>query len=558
LVLGRLDQVRGGNIGIATGGRSGLIGIDIDGEVGEQTWAALVASAGEGEPLTLTAVSGRDGGGRHLYFAISPDAPPLRSGNDGLGPGIDVKYDNGYLVCPPSVHPTGRAYAWVDETMPVAPLPTFLLEQLTRQDANARSPGTPSPSPVSVDRLELRSTSAADTPWGLKAIKEIASDLADCPAGGGPLGGRDNLANWSYFRAGQIVAGGNLSDETAIAALNAAMDINGLGSGQAKHHAFEAGQLQPDGPKTAQPDDGDPEAPAESSAPEVATGATASELVSTTPLLRRETYSDVSAPLTPTSTWLAGVAPDEWCKTDGLYALIATLDLGRCIFRARIVLKHKTKPHFLDTAGRCKERQCAYCHLTKLRTDLQRVSKLLDRGVVRPFMAIVPSAKWDAFRKRQDRRNGKVQYVRIPLGEELLVLGCSATHWEPDWVATDGPTALLDVWAWTWIRLEPAPNQKVTFSKGWARPEPNRTGEYERMGITFNIGPFRKAVKDAGGKVFHTGKDRAESTFSVDALESSVADAIEATVRTEPPRSSWTFPEACTPAENSRADDELP
>lgn len=187
--------------------------------------------------------------------------------------------------------------------------------------------------------------------------------------------------------------------------------------------------------------------------------------------------------------------------------------------------------------------------------DLQRVTKLFDRGTMRPFVAIVPSGKWDTFYKRQNRRKGRVQYVRIPLGENTLVLGCSATNWEPEWTAPDDLTALLDVWTWTWIRLEPAPDQNVTFTEGWTRPKPDRTGDYERIGVTMNIASYREAVKDAGGKTFFTSKDCVESTFSSDALEPSVAVAIEATVRTEPPRSSWRFPEARRLDERRRADE---
>lgn len=58
-----------------------------------------------GLPETLTAVSGRGDGGKHLYFR------GLRPAS--LGPGIDIKDWGGYVVAPPSLHPdTGLPYLW--------------------------------------------------------------------------------------------------------------------------------------------------------------------------------------------------------------------------------------------------------------------------------------------------------------------------------------------------------------------------------------------------------------------------------------------------------------
>lgn len=70
----------------------------------------------EGLPPTLTARSGRGDGGRHLYFG--GDRPR------GVGPGVDVKDQFGYVVAPPSIHPdTGKPYTW-EHLLPVAKWPT--------------------------------------------------------------------------------------------------------------------------------------------------------------------------------------------------------------------------------------------------------------------------------------------------------------------------------------------------------------------------------------------------------------------------------------------------
>jgi hypothetical protein len=102
------------NVGIATGESSGLIVLDIDPRSGGSTDGLDV-------PATLTARTG--GGGNHYVYS----APGARRGRK-YRPGVDIKADGGYIVAPPSSHPLGGAYAWVDPSVPVAPAPAWLLE----------------------------------------------------------------------------------------------------------------------------------------------------------------------------------------------------------------------------------------------------------------------------------------------------------------------------------------------------------------------------------------------------------------------------------------------
>jgi hypothetical protein len=75
-------------------------------------------------PSTLTVWSGRNDGGRHLYFRLPPG--PLTSTK--LPTGIDLKA-NGYCIAPPSIHPaTGEPYRWKNH--PVATPPRGLRELL--------------------------------------------------------------------------------------------------------------------------------------------------------------------------------------------------------------------------------------------------------------------------------------------------------------------------------------------------------------------------------------------------------------------------------------------
>lgn len=53
------------------------------------------------------------GRGMHLYVSVEE---PVRNGHVGV---IDIKAAGGYVLTPPSVHPTGRTYGAIDPTAPV-------------------------------------------------------------------------------------------------------------------------------------------------------------------------------------------------------------------------------------------------------------------------------------------------------------------------------------------------------------------------------------------------------------------------------------------------------
>ncbi len=107
-----------------------LIVIDIDPRNGGSL-DALQALAGALAD-TLTVWSGREDGGRHLYY--------LRPGgaftSTRLPEGIDLKV-HGYCILPPSIHPaTGLPYRW--ELRDLVPLPASLLSLLRPLPATSR------------------------------------------------------------------------------------------------------------------------------------------------------------------------------------------------------------------------------------------------------------------------------------------------------------------------------------------------------------------------------------------------------------------------------------
>jgi len=127
------------NIGIATAGPERLVVLDIDGEEGRASLAKVEVEHG---PLgaTLTARSGRDGGGTHFYFRCPDDLDldAIRSQNNHVAPKIDQKANGGYVVAPASLHVTGRRYAFEDATVPVRELPRWLFDLMTHKPARKK------------------------------------------------------------------------------------------------------------------------------------------------------------------------------------------------------------------------------------------------------------------------------------------------------------------------------------------------------------------------------------------------------------------------------------
>lgn len=113
------------NVGIVTGRVSGLVVVDVDvHHGGAESLGRLETDLGS-LPRTVEALTG--GGGRHFYFAHPGGVVPNRV---GLALGIDVRGDGGCVVAPPSVHASGRRYAWVSgrgpDEAPLAAMPAWV------------------------------------------------------------------------------------------------------------------------------------------------------------------------------------------------------------------------------------------------------------------------------------------------------------------------------------------------------------------------------------------------------------------------------------------------
>ena len=110
------------NIGIATGDRSGIFVVDIDNEDGFAALAKLGVM-----PDTVAAVTAN---GEHFYFKM-PECD-LRNSVRKIADGVDIRANGGYVLAPPSIHPSGKRYAWdVDSASAFADAPDWLLDKLT-------------------------------------------------------------------------------------------------------------------------------------------------------------------------------------------------------------------------------------------------------------------------------------------------------------------------------------------------------------------------------------------------------------------------------------------
>jgi hypothetical protein len=103
-----IDTIRGwwtkwpnASIGMATGKKSGLAVVDLDGLEG-------IAS---GRRLNLLSnITSLTGSGKQLFYGDT--AGNLKNSVKKLAEGLDTRGEGGYVVVPPSLHPNGKRYVW--------------------------------------------------------------------------------------------------------------------------------------------------------------------------------------------------------------------------------------------------------------------------------------------------------------------------------------------------------------------------------------------------------------------------------------------------------------
>ncbi len=225
------------SIGVACG-PAGLVVIDVDVEKGGfASWQRLKAAHGIDDG-TLTSITG--GGGRHLLYR-APAGFRGRNSAGKLGPGVDVRADGGYIIAPPSGHPSGREYLWDPAQPALEPIP---LPDRLRLLLEPRAPAAvASPEAHAGQRAApaLR-PDPAEPAW--RAALNVEIEALRCAV----EGTRNDRLNTAAFKLGRLVAGHDQSRRAVGQALLAAARQIGLGDHEALatiRSGLDAGAREP-------------------------------------------------------------------------------------------------------------------------------------------------------------------------------------------------------------------------------------------------------------------------------------------------------------------------
>ena len=161
-------QFKDCGLGIATGEFRDryLVVIDIDDREtykGSDTLNDLEQLHGK-LPDTIEVITGS--GGRHIYFLT--DQPIRNEASGRLGVGIDIRAIGGQVLAPPTRHPNGKTYEWVEgksiaEHRP-ADMPLWMVLILTAKPVEETPPAT-QPTPILLEEDGPASRYCAATTW---------------------------------------------------------------------------------------------------------------------------------------------------------------------------------------------------------------------------------------------------------------------------------------------------------------------------------------------------------------------------------------------------------
>jgi predicted P-loop ATPase len=211
------------SVAIAGGGPARLVVIDVDGDRGRQSIAALETEIGT---LPLTAMVRTPRGGWHLYFIFpsSLDISRVKNSVGKIAPKVDVRAVGGYVVAPPT-----PGYEWIS-TDPVAELPVAWAERLLPRGGYADA-----------------------------ALKDAETKVRQAAEGE-----RNDTLNREAFSLGGLVAAGTLSEYVVREVLISAAVAAGLPEAEARRtvdSGLRAGMQHPREAAggAAQPADNDPD-----------------------------------------------------------------------------------------------------------------------------------------------------------------------------------------------------------------------------------------------------------------------------------------------------------
>lgn len=180
------------NIGLRCGAEGNFMVIDVDPRNGGDETIKRLAENGQVLPDAPTALTCQ--GGTHLFFAHDGR---IRSSQNRLGRGIDIKSEGGYVVTPPSRWAeNGGVYRWIRPPRGNAlpKLPRWVIERLTPKPAPRRVAPTEGCANVRIQGLLDRIATA-------------------------PIGRRNGMLNCCSFYAFQMIEDVDMSPDALAGAL---------------------------------------------------------------------------------------------------------------------------------------------------------------------------------------------------------------------------------------------------------------------------------------------------------------------------------------------------
>lgn len=178
------------NIGVITGHISEILVVDVDGEY-PSDWPPM--------PKTWTVKTKK---GYHYYFYLSPDDNFKNSAR--ICENVDIRANGGYVVAPPSRHPDGGVYEWVEGLSPndvqILEIPDFVRKELERKHKEIYTPQEPAKPvqavPIAVDfEDDARKQAYIDS-----AVKSECDALRNTGQGG-----RNDQLNKSAFALAGLI-----------------------------------------------------------------------------------------------------------------------------------------------------------------------------------------------------------------------------------------------------------------------------------------------------------------------------------------------------------------
>jgi hypothetical protein len=202
------------NLAIATGPKSGIFVLDIDGPEGERSLVELERRHSPLPELYPMQWTGGGRGGWQAFFRY-PEGREIGNSAGRLGPKLDTRGTGGYCLLPPSV--TAEAYQWVPDrdpwTLPPEPAPAWL--------ANLLDPPAP-PEP------EYRAFSPVGNLEAGERYLQRALEAELALIASAPNGRRNDQLNESAHALFRFVCEGRLVANALIPELKAAARAAGL------------------------------------------------------------------------------------------------------------------------------------------------------------------------------------------------------------------------------------------------------------------------------------------------------------------------------------------